>query len=225
MHLQSRVRLHHEGHLDSQIDSSRQRPGGSFSGRFDLAKTRKLHSISFTLDPKESVVFYKSRGDTVREKELIARKNLAQFFQDQIGLNQERIQSLESQKVSFLSDMDQKIANAEQTVKIDSTEHGHRTELSKDGFTSDPVLKLSELKWQKSKTLLSQLNASRSATSSKIAFETRKLTLANRQLRAKAKAAETQSEVLSTVNGLLMDIRQIPHNNKTQVTFIIKRLS
>ncbi len=190
-----------------------------------LPKLENFTQISFTLDPKESVVFYKSRGDTVREKELIARKNLAQFFQDQIGLNQERIQSLESQKVSFLSDIDQKIANAEQAAKIDSTEHTHRTELSRDGFTSDRVLKLSELKWQKSKTQLSQLNSSTSATSSKITLEIRRLTLANRQLRAKAKAAETQSEILSTVNGLLMDIRQVPHNNKTQVTFIIKRLS
>jgi hypothetical protein len=86
------------------------------------------------------------------------------------------------------------------------------------------VLRLSELKWHKSRTLLSQLIASRSTTLSKITLEIRRLTLANRQLRAKAKAAETQSEVRSTVNGLLMDIRQVPHNNKTQVTFIIKRV-
>lgn len=190
-----------------------------------LPKLENYTQISFTLDPKESIEFYNARGDTVREKQVIARKNLAQFFQDQISLNEGRIQSLESQRISFLSDADQKIANAEQAAKIDSTDHNQRTELSKDGFTSGRVLRFSELKWQKSRTLLSQLIASRSATSSKITLEIRKLSLANRQLRAKANAAATQSEVRSTVNGLLIDIRQVPHNNKTQVTFIIKRLS
>jgi hypothetical protein len=190
-----------------------------------LPRLENFSQISFTLDPKESVEFYKTRGDTVREKEVIARKNLAQFFQDQVGLNEGKIQALEGQRTSFLSEIEQKIANAEQTARIDSAEHHQRTDLSKDGFTSDQVLRLSELKWQKSKTLLSQLVASRSATSSKIALEIRRLTLANRQLRTKAKGAETQSEVRSTVNGLLIDIRQVPHNNKTQVTFIIKRLN
>jgi len=204
-------------------------PGKSLQGRsapgLTLPKLENYSQISLTLDPKESIEFYKARGDTVKEKEVIARKNLAQFFQDQISLNEGKIQALESQKISFSSDIDQKIANAEQSAKIDSTEHHQRTELSKDGFTSDRVLTFSRLKWQKSKTLLSQLIASRSATSSKITLDIRRLTLANRQLRAKANAAETQSEVRSTVNGLLMDIRQVPHNNKTQVTFIIKRLN
>jgi len=188
-----------------------------------LPRLENFSQISFTLDPKESVEFYKSRGDTVREKELIARKNLAQFFQDQVGLNEGKIQALESQKASFLSEIEQKIANAEQTARIDSADHHQRSELSKDGFTSDRVLTLSRLKWQKSRTLLSQLIASRSSTLSKFIIEIRRLILTNRQLRAKAKGAETQSEVRSTVNGLLVDIRQIPHNNRTQVTFIIKR--
>ncbi|MDP2886760.1 MAG: metal-dependent hydrolase [Ignavibacteria bacterium] len=202
-------------------------PGKSVQSRsapgLTLPKLENYSQISLTLDPKESIEFYKARGDTVKEKEVIARKNLAQFFQDQISLNEGKIQALESQRTSFLSDIDQKIANAEQAAKIDSTEHHQRSELSKDGFTSDRVLAFSRLKWQKSKTLLSQLIASRSATSSKIILDIRRLTLSNRQLGAKANAAETQSEVRSTVNGLLMDIRQVPHNNKTQVTFIIKR--
>lgn len=204
-------------------------PGKSLEGRsapgLTLPKLENYTQISLTVDPKESIEFYKARGDTVKEKEVIARKNLAQFFQDQISLNEGKIQALESQKISSLSDIDQKIANAEQTARIDSAEHHQRTELSKDGFTSDRVLGHSELKWHKSRTLLSQLIASRSSTSSKVALEIRRLTLANRQLSSKAKAAEMQSEVRSTVDGLLIDIRQVPHNNKTQVTFIIKRLN
>jgi len=167
--------------------------------------------------------FYKARGDSVREKDVIAKKDLAQFFQDLIILNEGKIQSLEAQKIAFLAEVDQKIANAEQAARIDSTENAQRAELSKGGYTSDGVLAVSQLKWQKSRTSLMQLLASRSATMSKATLEIRKLVLANRQLKSKAIAAEKQSEVCSTVNGVLIDIRQVLHNNKTQVTFIIKR--
>jgi hypothetical protein len=190
-----------------------------------LPKFENYAQISFNLEAKESAVFYRAKGDTVREKEVIARKDLAQFFEEQINLNEAKIQSLEDQKRALVSDINQKIANAEQAAKIDSTEHSQRVKLFEGGFMSEPALRLSELKWQKSKTTLSKLIASRSSVSSKISLQTRKLVLSNQQLRAKATAAEKQSEIRSTVNGLLIDIRQIHHNNKTQVTFIIKRFS
>ena len=190
-----------------------------------LPRLENYSQMSVPLDPKESMQFIKSRGDTVREKEIIARKDLAQFFQDQINLNEGKIQALGSQHLAFLSEINQKVANAEQASKIDSAEFAQRAELSRGGYTSDRVLTTSELKWRKSRTALSQLLASRSATAFKTALEIRKLSLTNRQLRSKANAAEKQSEVRSTVNGILIDIRQVPHNNRTQVTFIIKRLN
>jgi vacuolar-type H+-ATPase subunit I/STV1 len=188
-----------------------------------LPRFENFTQISLTLDPKESIQILKSRGDTLREGELIARKNLAQFFQDQIALNAGRIQSLENQRSAFLSEIDQKIAAAEHASKLDSTERSQQAELSNGGFTSGRQLEQSDLKWRKSKTALLQLNTARSVTLSRTALEIRRLTLANRQLESKATAAEKQSEVRSTVSGILIDIRQVPHNNKTQVTFIIKR--
>ncbi len=190
-----------------------------------LPRLENYTQISVTLDPKESMQFYRARGDSVREKDLLARKDLAQFFQDLITLNDGKIQSLEAQKIASLTEVDQKIANAAQSARIDSIEHAQRAELSKGGFTSNGVLAVSQLKWQKSRTSLMQLLASRSATISRTSLEIRKLALANRQLKSKAIAAENQSEVHATVNGLLVDIRQVLHNNKTQVTFIIKRLN
>jgi multidrug efflux pump subunit AcrA (membrane-fusion protein) len=176
-----------------------------------------------TLDPKESIEFFKSRGDTVKEKELIGRKNLAHFYQDQITLNERRIQSLEQQTSSDLSDLDQRITTAEQATKLDSMEHLQLAELSLGGFIPGRIVKNSELKWRKSRTALSQLIATRASTASKSSLEIRKLHLTNRQLTTKANAAEKQSEIRSTVSGILIDIRQVPRNNKTQVTFIIKR--
>jgi inner membrane protein len=188
-----------------------------------LPRLENYTQVSLTLDPKESIQFFKSRGDSVKEKEVIARKDLAQFFQDQISLNEGKIQALESQNVAFLSEINQKVINAEQAARIDSTEFAQRAELSKGGYISDRVVTIVELKWRKSKTTLSQLLAERSSAFSKTTLEIRKLALTNRQLKSKADAAEKQSEVRSTVNGILIDIRQVPHNNKTQVTFIIKR--
>jgi inner membrane protein len=188
-----------------------------------LLKLENFTHISLTLDPKESIEFFKSRGDTVKEKELIGRKNLAHFYQDQITLNERRIQSLEQQTSSDLSDLDQRITTAEQATKLDSMEHLQLAELSLGGFIPGRIVKNSELKWRKSRTALSQLIATRASTASKSSLEIRKLHLTNRQLTTKANAAEKQSEIRSTVSGILIDIRQVPRNNKTQVTFIIKR--
>ena len=196
----------------------------SSSPGLTLPRLENFAQISFTLDPKESLELFKSKGDTVKEKELIARKNLAQFFEDQVDLNTGKIEALQNQKSLFLSDINQKIASAEQAARIDSSDYYHRAELSKDGFSSDRSLKLSEMKWQKSRTALSQLIASRSEALSKITLETRKLKLTNRQLKTRAHAADAQSEIRSSLNGVLLDIRQVPHNNKTQVTLIIKRI-
>jgi len=201
--------------------TSADRPSSGVS----LPKFENYTQISFTLEAKESVVFFKSQGDTVREKETIARKDLAQFYQDQVNLNEGQIKSLEDQNRALMSDIDQKIANTGQAAIIDSVDLNQRLKLFDGGFLSEPALRQSELKWQRSKAMLSQLFAIRSAGSSRISLQIRKLNLANRQLKARATAAEKQSEIHSTVNGLLIDIRQIPHNNKTQITFIIKRFS
>jgi len=46
--------------------------------------------LSILLDPKETITFLKQKGDTLKEKEIIAQKNSAQFFLDQVILNDER---------------------------------------------------------------------------------------------------------------------------------------
>ena len=42
-----------------------------------------MSQLSIVLDPKETITFLKQKGDTLREKEIIAQKNSAQFFLDQ----------------------------------------------------------------------------------------------------------------------------------------------
>jgi inner membrane protein len=188
-----------------------------------LPRFEDYAQIPFTLDAKESIAFFKAKGDTIRERELVAKRDLAQFFQGQISLNEEKVRALETQKEAFIADISQKITNAEQMVRIDSTEHAQKLDLSKGGFMPPQVLEASFLSWQKSRTALSQLIASKSRTTSKLTLDVRKLQLANQHLGSRARAAEKQSEIRSTVNGILVDIRQVPHNNKTQVTLIIKR--
>jgi hypothetical protein len=77
---------------------------------------------------------------------------------------------------------------------------------------------------QKGKQLLSQLIKSRNNLNEITAHEIRKLEHTNRQLQAKWRAAEKQSEIRSYIKGVLIDFRQIQHNNKTQVTFIVRRI-
>jgi multidrug resistance efflux pump len=181
--------------------------------------------LSILLDPKETVTFLKQKGDTLKEKEIVAQKNSAQFFLDQVNLNEEKIFSDQQQYEASINAIDQKIANAEESFRIDSMSYKHNYELSSSGYVSSANLESAKLKLQKDKLLLSQLISSRSNESSKSRLEIHRLRLSNVQLKARAKAAELQSEVRSTTRGILIDIRQILRNNKTQVTFIVKRLN
>jgi inner membrane protein len=180
--------------------------------------------LSVVLNAKESINFLKNRGDTLRENELIAIKDLAQFFQEKIDLNQDKIQMLENQHTIAIMELNQKINTAEQAARIDSSDYFQNLILSQSGYVSTDILNVSELKWQKSRRILSQYIASKSALEAKTSHEIRKLTLSNAELMAKHKAAERQSEIRSTAYGVLLDVRQFQRNNKTQITFIIKKL-
>lgn len=188
-------------------------------------KLENYVQLSIVLDPKETITFLKQKGDTLKEKEIIARKNSAQFFLDQANLNEEKIFSIKQQSDASLDAIAQKIVNAEETLRIDSISYRQNSQLSSDGYVSSNNLEAAKLKLQKGKLLLSQLISSRSSIALKSQLEIRKLRLSNVQLKARAKAAELQSEIRSTTNGVLIDIRQVLHNNKTQITFIVKRLS
>ena len=180
--------------------------------------------LSVLMDPKETIIFLKQKGDTLKEKEVIAQKNSAQFFLDQVNLNDEKILSVQQQIDGSINAIDQKIVNAEETYRIDSMSYRQNSQLSSSGYVSTNNLESANLKLQKDKLLLLQLISSRSNESSKSRLEIHRLRLSNIQLKARAKAAELQSEVRSTTRGILIDIRQILRNNKTQVTFIVRRL-
>jgi inner membrane protein len=188
-------------------------------------KMENYAQLSIVLDPKETITFLKQKGDTLKEKEIIAQKNSAQFFLDQVNLNEEKILSIQQQSNASINALDQKIANAEETFRIDSMTYRQNSQLSSNGYVSSNNLEAAKLKFQKDRLLLSQLASSKLTEVSKSRLEIHKLRLSNVQLKARAKAAELQSEVRSTVHGVLIDVRQILHNNKTQVTFIVKKLN
>jgi hypothetical protein len=174
-------------------------------------KMENYVQLSILLDPKETITFLKQKGDTLKEKEIIAQKNSAQFFLDQVILNDEKMLSIQQQSDASINAIDQKIVNSEDSYRIDSMSYRHNSQLSSSGYVSSNNLESAKLK------LLTE--------SSKSRLEIHKLRLSNVQLRARAKAAELQSEVRSTTRGILIDIRQILRNNKTQITFIVKRLN
>jgi hypothetical protein len=188
-------------------------------------KMENYAQLSISLDPKETITFLKQKGDTLKEKEIIAQKNSAQFFLDQVNLNEEKILSIQQQFNASINTIDQKIANAEETFRIDSMSYRQNSKLSSSGYVSSNNLETAKLKLQKDRLLLSQFISSRSTEGFKSRLEIHKLRLSNVQLKARAKVAELQSEVRSSTHGILIDIRQILHNNKTQVTFIVKRLN
>jgi inner membrane protein len=188
-------------------------------------KMENYAQLSITLDQKETITILKQKGDTLKEKEIIAQKNSAQFFLDQVNLNDEKILSVQQESNASIVTLDQKIANAEEVFRMDSMNYAQNMKLSSNGYVSSGNLESARLKLQKDKVLLSQLMSLLSTEASKTHLEIRKLRLSNVQLEARAKTAQLQSEIRSSIHGVLIDVRQALHNNKTQVTFIIKRIN
>jgi hypothetical protein len=60
--------------------------------------------------------------------------------------------------------------------------------------------------------------------SRKFSLDIERVHLIDSQLRAKARAARLQSEIRSPIGGVLLEIRQMPQDNKTRLVFIIRRL-
>ncbi len=181
--------------------------------------------LSITLEPKESITFLKERGDSIREREIIARKNAAQFYLEQVRLNEEKIRSLHRENQAAIDHLGNEIETVDQTLKIDSISVARESQMARNGFVSSESLDAAKLRLQKDHTHLMKLFASRSTALSKVNLNVQRITLLNTQLKAKARVAEIQSEVRSSVQGILIDIRQVLRNNRTQVTFFIKRTS
>lgn len=198
---------------------------GELSSNTPSLRMENYTQLSITLEPKEIITFLKQKGDTLSDKEVIAKKISAQFFLEQVDLNEEKILALQQQTDAAKIDLEHKITNAEETVRIDSTNYKHNSRLLSNGYIPSNNLDLSNLKWEKDKQLLMQLRSSKFSLLSKSRLEISRLQLANAQLHARAKRFELQSEIRSNTNGILIDIRQILRNNKTLITFIIKRLN
>ena len=98
--------------------------------------------LSISLDPKETITFLKQKGDTLKEKEIIAQKNSAQFFLDQVNLNEEKILSIQQQFDASINTIDQKIANAEESFRIDSMSYRQNSQLSSSGYVSSNNLEI-----------------------------------------------------------------------------------
>jgi len=208
--------------IKSIFTSAAGKEGRAAVNAFPLPAT--IARIFFTLEAGESIEFLKQRGDSIRQDEVLARKGVERSYEGQIRLNRDRIEALLSQSRADLSALDLKIENTRLSAGIDSAEYAHNVELSKSHFASEEILESSRLKWEKELLVYKSLIASRVAIQRKSAIEVRKLELQNAQLNAKARSAAIKSEIRSSAEGLIIDIREVPHNEKTEITIIINVL-
>jgi membrane-bound metal-dependent hydrolase YbcI (DUF457 family) len=190
-----------------------------------LPRYESYAQLSYLIGATDSVAFIRTKGDTIRTGDLIARKHLPAFYLEQEALNNDRLEALLNQRQAALDDLDQKIANAALEARADSSDYRHRLELVTAGFASSASLQSSELKWRKGKRLLRQLQSTRNLQARKTALEIDRLRLMDLQIKAKARAARLESEIRSPLTGILMEIRQLPHENKTRLILIMRRIS
>ena len=177
------------------------------------------------IEPKDSVTIFRHKGDTIRHGDILATKTTPAFFEEQLALNGEKLGALTSQQAASLEDFERRIFAAELVLAIDSADYQHSLALVKNGYSSPGLIVASELKWQKEKDALRKLfSATNLLRREKMTLDIERLHLIDSQLRAKARAARLQSEIRSPIGGVLLEIRQMPQDNKTRLVFIIRRL-
>jgi hypothetical protein len=180
--------------------------------------------VSFQVDPKENIEFFHQKGDTVKEKEILIRRDLALFYDQQIALSQQKIAALEEEREFKLAELQQKLSQAKQTMDKDSINFSHVKQQNKNGYTTELAVEQARGKYLDSKDVYYHLLSAERRVQNKFAIDAQKLRNDIAQLRSKEKAAERKSEIRSTTSGVVHDIRQLYHNNKLQVTFVIRRL-
>ena len=146
------------------------------------------------------------------------------FYEEQLALNEEKIGTQNYQQAASLEDYERRIVAAELTVALDSADYHHALTLVKNGFISPTQIVPSELKWQKEERALRKLQSAKTLLARKSLLDIARLHLLDSQLHAKARAARLQAEIRSPMSGVLLEIRQMPQDNKTRLVFIIRRL-
>jgi inner membrane protein len=204
----------------SLVDSllQRQTTNGSVEG------TPSFAQLSFQFDPKENIEFIYQKGDTVREKDVLIKRDLALFYDQQIALTQQKIAALEEEREFKLAELGQKLSQARQAMDKDSINFAYTQRQFKNGYTTELAAEQARQKYSDSKDAYAHLVSAQRRVQTKFSLDIQKLRNDIAQLRSKEKAAARQSEIRSTTSGIVHDIRQIYHNNKLQVTFVIRRL-
>jgi inner membrane protein len=180
--------------------------------------------ISFQIDPKENIEFFHQKGDTVREKDILIKRDLALFYDQQIALNVQKITALEEDREFKLAEIEQKLSQAKLRMDNDSLNLAHTQRQYENGYATELTLDQSRLKYSDSRQAYAHLLSAKHRIQTKFAIDIQKLKNDIAMLRSKEKAAARQSEIRSTTSGIVHDIRQLYHNNKLQVTFVIRRI-
>jgi len=181
--------------------------------------------VAFQIDQKEAIEILHQKGDTVQEGSILVKRDLATFYDQQIELTQQKIASLEQEQEYQLADLDQRLSRARATVQEDSLGYVEAEKQHASGYLSKLSLDELEKKRLESRAAYNHLLSTTSRIENKFLLQVRKLRNDLNELRSKERAAERQSELRSTTAGVVYDVRQLYHNNKLQITFVIKRLS
>jgi len=106
----------------------------------------------------------------------------------------------------------------------DSINFTHVQQQYENGYTTELAVEEARQKYLHAKDAYLHLLSAKRRVQSKFSIDIQKLRNDIAKLRSKEKAAARQAEIRSTTSGIIHDIRQIDHNNKLQVTFVIRRL-
>jgi inner membrane protein len=177
---------------------------------------------SFPSESKASIQVHCQRGDTVAQGQLLASSDPGHFFDLDIRLNLQKIDALEEEKATRVEEIDQLIEQERQNLRKDSLDRLHLHQLRQKGFAPGRGFPQPATTERKSRNRLFALLATRNRNASRINLQIQKLRNENLQLEARKQSAERELQLVSTVSGVVLDIRQSVHNSKRHLVLVIR---
>jgi len=179
--------------------------------------------VTFHVAVKEPVRFLRGKGDLVLAGDVLARWGNRTEAQSVIALNLQKVLSLERELALKIAGFQQKLAQAEEGARAESTAAGIAGEMERKGFTSAPAGEKSRTRLKKARFELARVQSEAGALRARYEVQIRSLRIRNEQLAMKDSLAETRSEIRSPVGGFLADIRQAVHGGRLWVTILLRK--
>jgi hypothetical protein len=171
----------------------------------------------------ETITILRQIGDTLLRGEAIARRNKLELFNEQIQLNEGKLNSARAENDIRQASIDSSIRTVEQSIRADSQSLIFLEREATVGFVSPELVRQRRADLGSLKRRSAQLALSKTIASTKFKKTFQAIQFEILKLKARDSLASATSSIICPLNGVLTDVRHSYQGEKLRTSFILRR--